>query len=460
MLVRFTVENFMSFKERTEFNMLSGDYRRHKHHVTDAGGVPLVRAAAIYGANGSGKSNLVKAMVYFCMSLRGSLSDLLHLVYLPFELDAKMDLHPSILIGEFYLDGKFIELGFAIKHGRVIREWMNELSPNKDGILKEIYLRVADEADFNKFHFKVDKNYLDSEKAQLRFDLISEDYKENLYPIFNKLVGKGSSIIDKTNSKILGFTISTATLADLFKQGHISIYLLTSPGFHTLINEMISVADIGLKGISIETVPLNEYLGPNDVQLKKEVEDAFVNGAEHYNLSNEYVSALAFKEAAGIVVKVLYFIHKGANGKDISFITMQESDGTLTSLTLLFFMAFAKLHDQATLVIDEIERSLHPLLVTAFMKKFMADPDVKGQLIFTTHESRLLDLDIFRQDEIWFAKKNEEGASTIYPLSDYEVRHDLDLENGYLKGRFGGVPYLGELEHLNLNTQDEKKVHE
>ncbi|WP_432327511.1 AAA family ATPase [Mucilaginibacter sp. P25] len=84
-----------------------------------------------------------------------------------------------------------------------------------------------------------------------------------------------------------------------------------------------------------------------------------------------------------------------------------------------------------------------------FIRKILSTSDRKGQLIFTTHESNLLDLDIFRQDEIWFAEKNKEGATSFYPLSDYEIRTDLDIRKGYLSGRFGAIPFLANLKDLN-----------
>ena len=85
----------------------------------------------------------------------------------------------------------------------------------------------------------------------------------------------------------------------------------------------------------------------------------------------------------------------------------------------------------------------------------MDTKETKGQLIFTTHESQLLDLNIFRQDEIWFAEKNKEGATTLYPLSDFKVRPDLVLRKGYLNGRFGAIPFLGNLKDLDLGEASE-----
>lgn len=107
-------------------------------------------------------------------------------------------------------------------------------------------------------------------------------------------------------------------------------------------------------------------------------------------------------------------------------------------------------------MIDEIDQSIHPTLLKEFVAQIQDNPNKVGQLIFTTHESNLLDLDLFRQDEIWFAEKNKEGATHLYPLSEYNVRPDLDIRKGYLSGRFGAIPFLGDLRKLRLEEYAEE----
>ncbi|MBC7554628.1 MAG: AAA family ATPase, partial [Taibaiella sp.] len=103
-----------------------------------------------------------------------------------------------------------------------------------------------------------------------------------------------------------------------------------------------------------------------------------------------------------------------------------------------------------TYIVDEIDQSLHPALLYKLIQKIMADTETKGQLIFTTHDSNLLDLNIFRQDEIWFAEKDKmKGSTQLYSLNEYKPRYDLDIRKGYLKGRFGAIPFLANLDELN-----------
>ncbi len=105
-------------------------------------------------------------------------------------------------------------------------------------------------------------------------------------------------------------------------------------------------------------------------------------------------------------------------------------------------------------MIDEIERSIHPLLIKELIQKFSHDEHTKGQLIFSTHESNLLDQEIFRPDEIWFAEKDK-GATKLSPLSDYREHHTIDIRKGYLNGRYSAIPFLANLRDLNWDTHAE-----
>lgn len=129
----------------------------------------------------------------------------------------------------------------------------------------------------------------------------------------------------------------------------------------------------------------------------------------------------------------------------------EESDGTVRLLDLV--PAFRDLvQKKKVYFIDEIERSLHPLLIKNLIKKFSEDKDTKGQLIFTTHESNLLDQDIFRQDEIWFAEKDNTGSTDLYSLSSFKEHKTIDIQKGYLSGRYGSIPFLGNLQDLNWHN--------
>ena len=147
------------------------------------------------------------------------------------------------------------------------------------------------------------------------------------------------------------------------------------------------------------------------------------------------------------VLKKLVVIHTDSNGKDIEMAIDQESDGTRRLIEYMPLL-YAVLKSDKVFVVDEIERSLHPIMIKTLMSKISDSKDARGQIIFTTHESCLLDLDIFRPDEIWFAQKDVDQATQLYPLSDYNVHNTANIENGYLNGRYGGIPFLSNLSDL------------
>lgn len=133
-----------------------------------------------------------------------------------------------------------------------------------------------------------------------------------------------------------------------------------------------------------------------------------------------------------------------------------ESDGTIR---LLDFVPALKdvISKRKVFIVDEIERSIHPLLIKKLVGKFSLDENSTGQLIFTTHESNLLDQELFRQDEIWFVEKDKAGSSDLYSLSEFKEHKSIDIQKGYLSGRYGSIPFMGNLEDLNWHKYDTNK---
>jgi len=169
---------------------------------------------------------------------------------------------------------------------------------------------------------------------------------------------------------------------------------------------------------------------------------------------NEHI--LAINENSNFLIKKIVALHYNNKKNKVLFDLSEESDGTRRLLD--FIPAFyGILNEDVTFVIDEIDQSIHPALLYDLVKKIMNDTTTKGQLLFTTHEANLLDLSIFRQDEIWFAEKNKASATELYSLSEYRPRYDLDIRKGYLKGRFGAIPFTANLKKLKWGNYEEKE---
>lgn len=163
-------------------------------------------------------------------------------------------------------------------------------------------------------------------------------------------------------------------------------------------------------------------------------------------------NVVVVEEEGSLYVKQLKTEHLDSQGNSIEFDLMEESDGSIRLIDYLPVLEDVYNRD-ITYIIDEIERSIHPLLIKEVISKFSADTNTKGQLIFSTHESNLLDLSIFRQDEIWFVEKNHSQSTDLYSLSDFKEHNTLDIRKRYLAGRYGSIPFLANLSDLNWDKQ-------
>ena len=167
-----------------------------------------------------------------------------------------------------------------------------------------------------------------------------------------------------------------------------------------------------------------------------------------YHTFDDRVTASAVYEDGKVIMKTLEPIHKLEDGSEVAMPIYSESDGTLRLIDYIPFI-YSIIHEDRIYIIDEIERSLHPILIKEIINKISSINEAKGQLIFTTHESCLLDQKILRSDEIWFAEKDGGQSTHLYPLSDFNIHSTANIENGYLNGRYGGIPFLANLRDLN-----------
>jgi len=199
------------------------------------------------------------------------------------------------------------------------------------------------------------------------------------------------------------------------------------------------------------------FFGKEDEDFKNELIEALteIEGKEDMGVIFEFKEEKLIaqrKDNKNFVLRIIG-VHYNSKKEKVKFELSEESDGTRRLLD--FMPAFNSiLSSDETYIIDEIDQSLHPTLLYTLVKKIMEEQSTKGQLIFTTHEASLLDLNIFRQDEVWFTEKDKSGASQLYSLSDFKPRNDLDIQKGYLKGRFGAIPFTADLKNLNWQNDD------
>jgi uncharacterized protein len=445
MLIRFVVSNFLSFNEEREFNMLAGSFKTHKHHVYNLGKVDVLKAAAIYGANGAGKSSLIKAIEFLQDSVDNgaifrSVNDK------KFKLDKNNELKPISFEIEFTVDKKIYAYGVSFNNITVIEEWLYESGINIED--KKIFERKTLKS--GKQSIKMGDKYQKTQKQKLLIELM----EDNLLKSNELFLGKTDELKIKEITSARNVIEKEIVIIHPGSKFQSLVPALTSSSrFKTFANEMLETFDTGVSELDIETMDIDKYFGEDDEKTKKEIIQDIKDGRSVL-FNTETGRVLATKEKGKYVVKKVIAKHLNNEGKKISFDLTEESDGTQRLLD--FIPAFdGILNDEICFIIDEIDQSLHPTLLKSIIQKVMNSDNTKGQLIFTTHESNLLDLDIFRQDEVWFAEKNKSTGSTqLYSLSDFKPRYDLDIRKGYLKGRFCAIPFLARLEDLKWENHD------
>jgi len=445
MLIRFVVSNFLSFNEEREFTMLSGSFKTHKHHVYNAGKVDVLKAAAIYGANGAGKSNLVKA-IDFLQELVKEGYVLKSVDSKKFKLNTINSKLPINLEIEFSINKKIYSYGISIEHTSIVKEWLYESGVTTDD--KLIFERSLSK--YGKPVIKMSEKYVKSQKSKLLIELLEDNLLKNNELLLNKVENLKIDDITKVRKWIVN---NLVVIYPHSKFAGLIQMLTTSERFKSFANQLLLTFDTGINQLATEVVDLDKFLGDEDESFKKELIEDITKGS-NILFHSETGAVMLMKEGEKFVAKKVITFHHNDLGDNIHFELDEESDGTQRLLDFIPAFDVILNHDM-TVIVDEIDHSLHPVLLKALVSKIMNDNTTQGQLIFTTHESNLLDLSIFRQDEIWFAEKDKKTRGTqLYSLSEYKPRYDLDIRKGYLKGRFRAIPFLAHLEDLKWQSYD------
>lgn len=444
MLIRFIVSNFLSFDEEVEFNMLSGSFKTQPHHVYQKGNLKLLKAAAIYGANGAGKSNLIKAVSFLQEMVKtGKLNQ--NINQKKFKLHSQNREKPTTFEIEFVCNKKNYSYGVSVNSNYIVEEWLYETSPTREA--KLIFERKRVEDGTSKI--EVALKYRKTAKDKLLIQLM----EENLLQGNELFLGKTEALKIDLLTNIRKHLINTiVVIYPDSKPAGLFIKFCLDKAFRDFTNELFQTFGTGVDKLIIDSTPIDDFFGENDIEQKEEVMNALETNLAVSTKDERGEEIIFAKQKEGIFAQRLMTGHKNQDDADIRFEVSEESDGTNRILDFMPAI-YAIIHTDRTVLIDEIDQSLHPSLLHTIISKIMAEKTTKGQLIFTTHESNLLNLNIFRQDEIWFVEKDKQTKATkFYSLSEFKPRHDLNIKKGYLKGRFGAIPFMADLEQLNWTT--------
>jgi hypothetical protein len=262
------------------------------------------------------------------------------------------------------------------------------------------------------------------------------------------MASRKNKVFEPFKKALQWFTNDLVPVMPNARPSGLTILLEEDKGFYQFASQVMQAFNTGIKSINVDTIPIEDFFGQDDKQQAELISaELKANPDKIRPFLTAHEEILFVWRQNKVVAKRLYFLHD-TDGGEVKFTAAEESDGTRRLLDYLpaFYSA---IKSKRVYLVDEIERSIHPLLIKELINKFSHDELTHGQLIFSTHESNLLDQDIFRPDEIWFAEKNKEGATEIYALSEFKEHHTIDIRKGYLNGRYGGIPFLGNLKDLN-----------
>lgn len=420
MLIQFSVKNFMSFKDKQVFSMEAGTGDENIENIINVD-ERILKSTALYGANASGKTNLIKAFSAAIMMIRLSNNrqpgeKLMQME--PFAFDDTTKIEPCEFEFIFYANNNKYVYGFKADKDKVYEEYLYQYFSAKA-------TRIFERTNCNEYKFlQVDEGKLNSIKDQ---------------NLDNKLFLATATTwnYEKTKAPYLWF----AQLIDTYSGGMLlNDFVLESYNKDESMElkkftlKLLEEADIIIKDFNVDVV-------------EHELDNNMAMFIKSLNIPAQFAPQ---KQRDVNIVMTHEVIDDNNNKKEYSINYNNESSGTqiLFSMAPILKQVF---ENGKIIIIDELERSLHPSLVEMIIK-FFHNPEInKGnaQLIFNTHDTNLLSLDLFRRDQIWFAEKDpKKGATELYPLDDFSVRKTENIQKGYLNGRYGAIPFVATGDSL------------
>ena len=442
MLLEFSVENFLSFKDRVSLSLDSSASKKLSCNLIEVSEKErLLKSAVVYGANASGKSNLVKALFFMRNMVAHSHNFNIdtRIPVTPFRLDRDCLEKPSCFELKFVHEGVRYRYGFSCDGGRVIDEYLFErpgkreraVFKRKNSFEKDSSDKGSSDSDnsdkcSSDFHFPVDK------KQQ---ELISSQTIENTLYL--------------SRATQLGYE-KTRPVYEFFT-GNLQVSL--TPGWKNYTLERM-YSDEAFKARVIEVLKKADFGGIEEITVKKEKSpsqgpefvfehsptDSFKSSGSASGLAGGPVDESGGAYGGSYEVRTR---HRTESGDAVYFDLGEESEGTQKTLTLLGPL-FDVMDVGGVLFIDELESSLHPEITRLLIRLFNSKKNSSAQLVFTTHDTNLLDNELFRRDQIYFCTKEPNRHTELASLLDFDIRQEIDFERAYLTGRVGGVPIVDE----------------
>jgi len=439
MLLRFSVSNFKSYKDTQVFSMIAGKYKKHKEHVIDIHGRRVLKGSFFFGANAAGKSNLIEAIRFAQRIIVDGLNNN-SLINKHFRIDDNYAEKPGVFQFDIYANGHFYSYGFAISY--------------YDSKIEEEWLYLCDSEDIAIF-----ERSLENGKTIVKTEYdFSEKLQRQSFQIFSDNVPENKMLLLEISERRLIENEDFFAFRDVMQW--IKNILIITPDIKIQdvlrlysdeydLARLLNEFDTGIEDISLGEEKMEDILEflPERIRL-----DIFQKVEIALNSANGKVPKVNV-EVAGkyyrlekinnqIYAKQLMMNH--GNKKDL-FELSDESDGTQRLFDLLPVYSVGK--TPCLILVDELDRSFHTKLVIKFIQGFYEKTyGINSQLIASVHDSNVMDLDLLRQDEIWFVERQPDHSTKIYSLNKYKERFDKKVAKDYLLGRYGAIPCFTQLE--------------
>ena len=440
MLVKVSVENYKSFDKKEELSMISSSKMQgNKSHRVKIKQTQLLKNAIVYGANASGKSNLVAAFAFIKTVLMeglpvGSVNDFC-------RNRQENKTRESIFELQFTVGDTFYAYGFSaiLSQRTITEEWLYELM--QDGGSHQLFIREGSNAPVLGDGVRL------SATERSRFEVYSEDFAGRDSQLFLTEMNRGKKYAK--NSKLKFFAEAFGWIINNIIVINPSIGISNTEAYYNdesldNISKLIQTFDTGVTEIKTRDISIDEMgkMIPAEV-----VQSIFAHLKTQMQMTNLPSIQMTWRVEGGFFnvrirensepeITTLVLRH-GKSVFDFSF--SEESDGTKRLFDLIDMLLTNR--PDTVFVVDELERSLHPKLTEHFLKLFMdAHDGIRMQLLFTTHEDTIMDQSLFRRDEIWFVERDADNASKIYSLDRFKERYDKKLSKAYLEGRYGAIP--------------------
>ncbi|MDR0940704.1 MAG: ATP-binding protein [Bacteroidales bacterium] len=419
MLVQFTVGNFLSFNQKRTLNLEAKGISELKSNISTFKTEKILRSAVIYGANSSGKSNLIKALERMREVVLTSvrLNDSDELNYSPFLLSTETENQPTFFEIVFWQNSTKYRYGFEYNLTQIVNEWLFTGKSKKTE--QPLFIRTED-------GIGVSEKFKEGE---------GHESKTNDNRLFVSLVAQLGGEISKN---ILVFFKDYNVLSGLEHNDYTGF---TMRMLHKNLNgcedslKLYQKLQLGFQDIKAIESDFNPFELPKDIpaELKKELIKDF-SGKKSIGLKTIHNK---FDKKGTIIDSV--FLDKLRN----------ESEGT-NKIIDLSGPIINTLQQGKVLIVDELDAKLHPLITMRIVELFNSpEPNLNNaQLIFATHDTNLLGEELFRRDQIWFTEKDEQEQTDLYSLHDFnlpdgsKVRNDSNLEKNYMRGRYGAIPFI------------------